>query len=60
MSTCGSVEEVSLAHSKTAFRWSWLKNGGMVRTTSFRGMSETGRKAFGGRGIRVLQHTVFT
>ena len=27
------------AHSKTAFLWSWLKNGGTVRTRSLRGMS---------------------
>ena len=26
-------------HSKTAFLWSWLKNGGTVRTRSLRGMS---------------------
>ena len=27
------------AHSRTAFLWSWLKNGGTVSTRSLRGMS---------------------
>ena len=43
--TCRASDDVvtANAHSKTALLWSWLKNGGTVRTRSLRGMSGGGR-----------------
>ena len=45
------------AHSKTAFLWSWLKNGGTVRTRSLRGMSGGGRQWVRGRLGHLHTHT---